>query len=124
MAEHNRIDDEPPVGMLPDGTLNIVQPDSPIHKPRILGPDGTEYTLEDLDENGDLKTRYEPSPEFIAWSKKSQADAKAILPDSRIREIFREARDRRRANEHIIRERRQRSTGTDQVTPNPSPTKE
>jgi hypothetical protein len=54
MAEHNRIDDEPPIGMLPDGTLNVVQSGAPIHKLRILGPDGTEYTPEDFDENGDL----------------------------------------------------------------------
>jgi hypothetical protein len=54
MAERNRIDDQPPIGMLPDGTLNVVQPGAPAQRLRILGPDGTEYTPEDFDENGDL----------------------------------------------------------------------
>ena len=54
MAEQNRIDDGSPIGVLPDGTLNVVQPGAPARKLRILGSDGTEYSPEDFDENGNL----------------------------------------------------------------------
>lgn len=54
MIKPNRPNDESPIGALPDGTLNIVEPGTPAHKPRILGPDGAEYSPEDFDENGEL----------------------------------------------------------------------
>ena len=102
MAEHNRQNDDSPIGMLSDGTLNVVQPGAPVQKLIIVGPDGTEYAPEDFDENGDLKE----------------------ASDSFIKAKFLEAQSLRRANEHIIRERRQRSTGTGHVTRNLLPAKE
>ena len=57
MAQHNRSNDEPPIGMLPDGTLNVVQPGVPAATLKIVGPDGTEYLPEDFDENGNLIER-------------------------------------------------------------------
>jgi hypothetical protein len=98
MAKHNRIDDQPPIGMLPDGALNIVQPGAPAQKLRILGSDGTEYAPEDF---GDTEAS-----------------------DSFIKAKFTEAQILRRANERIIRERRQRSTGTGRAILSPSRTKE
>lgn len=39
-----RIGEQPPIGMRPDGTLNIVKPGQPIPMPRILAPDGRVLT--------------------------------------------------------------------------------
>lgn len=54
MAKGNSINDQPPIGMQPDGELRTIEPGAPIPKPVILGPDGEEYSPEDFDADGNL----------------------------------------------------------------------
>lgn len=35
-----RLEDAPGIGVLPDGTLNIVNPDDPLFEPCVIGGDG------------------------------------------------------------------------------------
>ena len=48
--ERESVHKQSPLGMRPDGELNIIDPDKPLPQPKILKPDGTVLTPEEADE--------------------------------------------------------------------------
>jgi hypothetical protein len=48
-----RLGTDPPPGMLPDGTLNVVSADDPPYRPKVEG-EGDDDDLSDLDELDEL----------------------------------------------------------------------